>query len=190
MDDPDLTPRQRKWFDSVRAGLERDTGKDLAAWVVIARTCPETGHRARVKWFKETHGLMQNRASWVLGEAFGSGSAWSDPNTLIDALWTDAGSRAIYEAVDARARALTDMVRSARKGYTAWSRNVQFAAARPVKGGGARLGLAVSATADPSLEARGRESWSERLASSVTLDSPEAVERNLDTLLRLAWEKA
>jgi len=190
MEEPNLTPRQRKWFDSVRAGLERDTGKNLAQWAAIARTCPETGHRARLKWFKDTHGLMQNRASWVLGEAFGSGSAWSDPAALTDALWTDPASRAIYEALDGRARALPDVIRSARKGYTAWSRNVQFAAARPVKGGRARLGLAVPTTADPSLEARGRESWSERLTSSLTLNSPAVVGGNLDALLRSAWEQA
>ena len=42
-----LTPRQEKWFASVRASLERDTGKSLAEWVAIARKCPETKSRAR-----------------------------------------------------------------------------------------------------------------------------------------------
>jgi len=33
--DPDtLTDRQRAWFASVRAGLERDTGKSLEAWAL------------------------------------------------------------------------------------------------------------------------------------------------------------
>ena len=48
--DAHLTERQRKWFESVRSGLERDTGKSLDEWVKIARTCPETKHRARLKW--------------------------------------------------------------------------------------------------------------------------------------------
>jgi hypothetical protein len=65
-----LTEQQKKWFASVREGLQRETGKSLAAWVAIAKTCPETAHRARLRWFKETHGLLQNRASYVLGEAF------------------------------------------------------------------------------------------------------------------------
>jgi len=59
-----LTEQQKKWFASVRAGLERDTGKSLAEWIEIARTCPESKPRARLKWFKETHGLLQNRAPW------------------------------------------------------------------------------------------------------------------------------
>ena len=47
-----VTERQAKWFESVRASLETSTGKTLEEWVAIARTCPETGHRARLKWFK------------------------------------------------------------------------------------------------------------------------------------------
>ena len=35
-----LTPQQRKWFTSVREGLERETGKSLAEWVEIAKACP------------------------------------------------------------------------------------------------------------------------------------------------------
>lgn len=72
MTDPHLTVRQRKWFASVQAGLERDTGKSLKEWIEIARTCPEAATGARLRWFKETHGLLQNRASYVLGEAFPS----------------------------------------------------------------------------------------------------------------------
>jgi len=53
-----LTDRQRAWFASVREGLERDTGKSLEAWAQIALTCPQTAHRARLKWFNTvvTHG--------------------------------------------------------------------------------------------------------------------------------------
>ena len=35
-----LSPRQEEWFASGKASLERDTGKTLEEWVVIARTCP------------------------------------------------------------------------------------------------------------------------------------------------------
>lgn len=52
MGDPHLTERQTKWFASLREGLERDTGRPLAALVEIAKTCPETAPRERLKWFK------------------------------------------------------------------------------------------------------------------------------------------
>jgi hypothetical protein len=190
MPQPNLTERQAKWFESVRQSLERDTGRTLAEWVEIARTCPETAHRARLKWFKETYGLLQNRASHVLSEAFPPVMSWREPEALIDQLWTEPASRAIYEAVDAKALALEGAIRTARKGYTAWSRRVQFAALRPLKGGKAMLGLAVPPELVAGLAPRGSESWSERLHARIELASPDALTDIVATALRAAWEKA
>jgi hypothetical protein len=95
-----LTAQQQKWFASIREGLQRETGKSLAEWVEIAKACPETRPRARLKWFKDTHGLLQNRASYVLGEAFPSGEGWDEPVALRDALWRDPTQRAILDAVE------------------------------------------------------------------------------------------
>ena len=184
-----LTDRQQKWFASVRASLEHDTGRRLEAWVEIARTCPETAHRARLKWLKDNHGLLQNRASQVLGEAFPLTMGWSEPDALIDTLWTDPASRAIYDALDGAATDLPDTLRTARKGYTAWSRKVQYAAARPLKGGNLMLGLAVTPEAAPGLETPRSESWSERLKARMALASPADVD-GVVALLRAAWEKA
>ena len=58
-----LTERQQKWFASVRAGLQRETGKTIEEWVAIARTCPAVSPRARQAWLKANHGLGINRAS-------------------------------------------------------------------------------------------------------------------------------
>jgi hypothetical protein len=182
-----LTERQRKWFASIRDGLERETGRSLAAWIEIARTCPETGHRARLKWFKDTHGLLQNRASYVLSEAFESTMSWSEGDTLVDTLWADPASRTIYEAVDAAAMSLDGSIRTPRKGYTAWARRVQFAAMKPTRGGGAVLGLAVALTADGRLEPRGNQSWSERLTSRLALGGPADVDDTVASLLSVAW---
>jgi Domain of unknown function (DUF5655)/Domain of unknown function (DUF4287) len=189
MADANLTERQRKWFDSVRQGLERDSGRSLSEWVAIAHACPETGHRARLKWFKETHGLLQNRASYVLSQAFEPRMPWGEADALIEALWTEPGSRAIYQAIDAAALSLDGTIRTARKGYTAWSRKVQFAALKPAKGR-AVLGLATPLGADSRLEARGSQSWSERLGARMTLYDPSEVDDAAKVLLRLAWEGA
>lgn len=190
MPETNLTERQAKWFATVRAGLERETGKTLGEWVAIARACPEPGHRARLKWFKDNHGLLQNRASHVLSEAFGATATWSNPAGLIDALWIDAGLRTIFEAVDAKARALPDTIQTARKGYTAWSRRVQYAALKPIKGGGALLGLAVAADLDARLEAAKNDGWSERLTARTRLVRPADVDAGLIDLLRAAWARS
>jgi len=190
MTEPNLSERQQKWFASVRASLQRDTGKTLAEWVEIARTCPETAHRARLKWFKETHGLLQNRASQVLSEAFGSNMSWREPEALTAALWTDPGPRAILAAVDGAALALPGTLQTARKGYTAWTHKVQFAALRPLKTGGAMLGLALPADADPRLATPKSESWSERLTSRMALGSPSDVDDGVRALLEMAWGRS
>jgi hypothetical protein len=182
-----MTGQQRKWFASVRDGLQRETGRSLAQWVVIAKTCPESGTRARLKWFKDTQGLLQNRAMLVLREAFPGAVGWDRPDALRDALWVDASSRAILDAVEKRVLALPEVIASQRKGFTAWSRTYQFAALRPVRGGMARLGLALRTDAHASLVPAKNEGWSERLTSARVLQSPRDADRQIAVLLKAAW---
>jgi hypothetical protein len=184
--DPDtLTDRQRAWFASVRDGLARDTGKDLEAWTEIALTCPQTAHRARLKWFKDVHGLGQNRAAQVLAAAFPTPEPDDDG---ADPLWSDAGQAAIYQAAAALALALPGVKAGRRKAFSPFSRNFQFAALSPSKTDGVRLGLALPPDASPRLAPPKRESWSERLKAVVALGSVEAVDGEIEALLRAAWE--
>ena len=190
MPDPNMSEWQRKYFETGRANLEKRTGRSMDEWVAIARTCPETAHRARLKWFKDTHGLMQNSASWVLSAAFPSGEGWDEPQRLREALWTDPASTAIFEAVERLVKALPEIANGQRKGYTSWSRKMQFVAVRPTKGGTARLGLALEAAANPRLVPARNEGWSERLKASVPLASPADVDAEIAALLRQAWERS
>jgi len=187
-DTPHLTERQKKWFDSVRASFQRDTGKTLEEWVEIARTCPETRPRARQQWLKDNYGLGVNRASTVLSAAFPSGAGWDEPDKLRAELWKEPAALPILEAFEAAACALPDVVVGQRKGFTAFSRKIQFAAIRPVKGGHAMAGFAVEAT--PPLEPRGNESWSERLHGKRLLTSPADVDASVEALLKQAWARS
>ncbi len=186
-----LSPRQQKWFASVQASLERDTGRTLDEWVAIARTCPETKHRARAAWLKANYGLLQNRAMHVLSVAFPPETGgWAEGDTLRDALWTDPASRAILEAVQAAATALPDVVMGQRKQFTAFSREFQFVSVKPLKGGKASLGIAVAPDADPRLEVPKNEAWSERLKSKMLLENAGAVDASVKALLKAAWERS
>jgi hypothetical protein len=186
-----LTERQKKWFASMREGIERNTGKTLAEWVAIARACPETKPRARQVWFKEHHGLGINHASFILAEAFPTaGATWDDPAELRRALWTDPASLAILAALEAVAAEFPNLVTGQRKSFTAWSREFQFAAAKPVKGGKALLGLAVTPDTSPRLLEPRNESWSERLKAKLPLASLAEVDDEVRALLRAAWEKS
>lgn len=187
--DTALTPKQKQWFAAVRAGLEAETGKTLEQWAAIARaTCPETAHRARLKWFKDVHGLGQNRASAILDAAFGS-IGWDAPDALRAALWGDPEQAAILAAIEASVGAFDAVTIGQRKAYTAFSRTYQFAALAPVKVGGARLGLALDPRAHAALApAKSKEPWSERLRAVLIVPNAAAVKPAVRTLLRAAYD--
>jgi hypothetical protein len=190
VDSPGLTERQQKWFASVQASLERDTGKTIDEWVAIAKSCPYDKPRARVDWLRQQHGLGVNRCAHVLSVAFPDAMGWDEPDALRAALWTDPKSEAILKALVEAALALPDTVCGQRKAFTAFSRKVQMAAARPVKGGHAMVGFAVALDADPRLKPRGNESWGDRLKSQMLLTSPDEVDASVAALLKQAWERS
>ena len=185
-----MTGRQEKWFASILESMQLETGKTVEEWVAIARTCPETRPNARKAWLKTHHGLGTNRASIVLSRAFPSTAMWDKPDDLRATLWADAASAAILEAVERAVAALPGLVVAQRKGFTAFSREFQFASVKPFRGGKAILGLALPPDADPRLETPKNEGWSERLKSKLTLDVPSDVDARLLALLRQAWEQS
>lgn len=186
-----LTERQEKWFASIRDSLERETGKPLAEWVeIVRRDCAETKPRARTVWLKEHHGIGVNRAAYILSEAFPSQMGWDDADALRATLWTDPAAAAILEAVEAAVADFPGLVTGQRKGFTAWSNKVQFAALKPVKGGTASLGLALTPDTSPRLLEPKNESWSERLKAKLVLASPTEVDDEVKALLKAAWERS
>jgi hypothetical protein len=185
-----MTARQEQWFASILESMQRETGKTLDAWIEIARTCPETKPGARKAWFKAVHGIGTNRASVILGRAFPESAHWARPDDLRGTLWADAGSRGILEAVEAAVAALPGHVAAQRKSFNGFSREFQFASVRPVKGGGAVLGLALDPSADPRLTPPKRESWSERLKSVLALSTASDVDSTVAALLKQAWARS
>ena len=186
-----LTEAQQKWMTSVRASMKPETGRSLEQWAEIARACPETRPRARLQWMKTQHGLGQNRAMAVFAEAFPDQSrSRENMEAANGALWADPGARAVLEAVQAAACSVGEVTEGARKSFTAWSRRVQFAAAKPATGGAVLLGLAVPPDASPRLQPAGKEGWSERLASKLHLERPDEVDGEVRDLLRRAFDAA
>jgi hypothetical protein len=180
--DAGQTERQKKWLATAKETLLRETGKSWDEWAAIARNCPEPTVGARKRWLIEEHGLASGKAMMV------AHGAWDEPDDLAEALWSDPGSRAILDAIESVVEDLPEVVKGQRKSFTAWSRKLQFAALRPAKGGGAVLGLALPP--EDGLAPPKRESWSERLLSVATLDSPAAVDARVADWLRRSWERA
>lgn len=188
---PQLTERQAKWFATVKANFESRTGRSLEAWVEIMKTCPETAPKARQAWLKSEYGLGQNHASHILDASRPAGEPGRDePGALRAALWKDAGALAILEAVERVASGVEGVVQGQRKGYTAFSRAVQFAALRPLRGGRAVLALKLEPSASARLSpAVRKESWSERLSAVVELDDVAAVDGEIARLFAAAAER-
>ena len=185
-----LTDQQKRWFASVREGLEKETGKSFADWVKIAKTCPEEKHRARTKWFKDHYGIGLNRASVILAEAFPASLGWDRPEELKDALWKDENHRKIVDKLEQAICTFDNVVVGSRKTFTAYSRKVQFAAARPYKGQ-VRLGLAVDPALDDTLAPPLKsEGWSDRLTAVTMLTKKGDVSPALIKFLKKAWEMA
>ena len=183
-----MTARQEKWFASVIESMERETGRSLEAWAAIARTCPETKPGARKAWLKTHHGLGANRAGVILGRAFPAAAMWAKPDDLRATLWADPGSRAILEAVEAAVADYPGLVAAQRKAFNAFSREFQFAAIKPITGGGAVLGLAVTPDTDPRVAEPKTEGWSERLKAKVVLSATADVDASIKALLTAAWQ--
>ena len=183
-----LTERQKKWFATVQANLEKNTGKPLADWIAIMTTCPETAPRAQAAWLKAEYGVGQNHAAQILDACRPSDApGWDEPEALRAALWKDPGSLAILEAVERVVDGVEGVISGQRKGYTSFSRSVQFAALRPLKGGRALLGLKLapelSSRLSPSVR---RESWSERLTATVELDAADQADAEISRLFAQA----
>ena len=188
---PVLSERQQKWFASVQASLERDTGKSISEWVKIAKTCPETAPRKRTQWLKEKYGLGVNRAAQVLHAAFPSGAAWDDPDAVLAQLWKDKQGRAIYDAVAALVRKeFPEAIIGPRKTFVSFSRKIQFAGILPAKAGkAAELGLPLPVSTSKRLSAMKSRPWAEKHTAILELSSPKEVDAEVKRLLKLAWER-
>lgn len=190
MTEPAMTERQQKWFATVQANLESKTGRPLAVWVDILKGCPESRPKAQAAWLKATHGIGANHAAMILDAARPADTlGWSDSEGLRSALWAEPRSLAGLVAVERIAAGLDDVIVTQRKGFTAFSRAVQFAAMRPLKGGGALLGLKLDPAISDRLQAPTRtEAWSERLVAVIDLDGPGAANAELAQLFAMAAE--
>ena len=92
--------------------------------------------------------------------------------------------------MQAAATALPDVVMGQRKQFTAFSHEFQFASVKPIKGGKASLGLALTPDADPRLETPKNEAWSERLKSKAAARRRHLVDASVKALMKAAWQRS
>lgn len=183
--------RLQKYFASLEANIAEATGKTVAQWVKIAKTCPETKPRARLAWFKSKHGLGQNRASLILWRAFGANSLGEeDPNKLMDELFAKyVEQRPLYGKVAAFATKLGSGTLSPRKSYVALYHLKQYGAIKPNKQG-LMVGLAMQKyPKTPRLIDVKNFGGGERNKKALVIASAKDFDADAKALLKAAYDE-
>lgn len=176
---------------SMESTMLKATGKTMEEWIAIAKQCPESGHRARLKWMKDNHGLMQNRAMMVFSQLEGDDKLnWGEPEALVNELFAKfPEQKAVYEQVAEQIQILwPDVKIAARKGYVPIYNKHQFAAFWPSRDG-LILALAVEQEASGLLLLK-RHSASERLKVYQVLNDPTAFDETLRSQFVAAMQRS
>jgi len=71
----------QKWI----ATLKEKTGRDLDAWLTLAKRHGPKSEAARREWLKTKHGLGTNSAWWIAERSFGRGHEDDDPERYLEA---------------------------------------------------------------------------------------------------------
>src|SRR5581483_244018 len=61
-------------------------------WIALVEADGPASEQERALWLKSEHGLGANDAGWIAYSAQGSGPDYSDPQALVDAMYTSAKS--------------------------------------------------------------------------------------------------
>ena len=182
----------KQYMASLEVNLEKATGKTLAQWVKIAKTCPHEKTGERLKWFKNVHGLGMSRAGLLLGRAFAEGSLGEeDPNKLVAALFSKsfAGQRSLYEKVASFAARLGKGTLSPRKTYVALYRLKQYGAVKPSKQG-LLLGIALrSYPKHPKLIETKALGGGDRIKRAFVLETAKDFDANVKAALKAAYDE-
>ena len=172
----------------------KDTGKSIEQWIEIAKTCPETAPRKQLAWFKQEHGLLQNRAMHVLSIVFPEihDLGFDNPESLVDALFLNyPKEKEVYlEILHEVLAKYPDVVASPRKAYVPFIAKKNFALILPNK-----EGLIVSLVLPENTPATNRLliakkpfAGGERNKHHVVVQSISDFDDEVKSLLHLAFE--
>lgn len=185
--------RIEQYIASQVARLEKATGRSIAQWIRIARTCPPGTVPERLRWFRTQHGLGPARAALVLGRALGPSALLerppADPLARLFAGRYEA-QRVTYDAVTAFVRRLGPGTVKPGKGYVSLYRLKHYAALKPGRAG-LVLGLALAKyPRDGALVEVKRFGGNPRIRRALVLANARGFNTAAKALLRQAYSEA
>lgn len=173
------------------ANLEEKTGKNLDAWLKIARASKRAKHGELVAYLKSEHGLTHGYANLVAHRTLKSAAGDAAPDDLVASQY--AGKKAdlkpIYDALIAAVNKFGDVEIAPKKAYVSLRRAKQFAIAQPSTATRLDVGINLKGV-KPSgrLEASG--SFNAMVTHRVRVETMKEVDKELIGWLRQAYDAA
>lgn len=179
-------------WETVDAGLVRNTGRGLEAWVALARATGIGKHKALVDHLKAAEGLTHGYANSVALRTFASDAGSIGDEALMDAMFAGpkAELRPLHDRLVAIARGFGgDVELAPKKGYVSVRRAKQFAILQPSTRD--RFDLGINLKGEPPagrLEASG--SFNAMVSHRVRLHGLADIDGEVENWLRQAYERA
>lgn len=179
-------------WDTVDAGLRKNSGRGLDEWVADAKGSGIAKHKALVDWLKAERGLTHGYANSIAHKALASDASSIGDNDLMAAMFAGpkAALRPIYDRlVEIVTGFGSDIELAPKKGYVSVRRSKQFAILQPSTKDRFDVGINLKGDAPgPRLEASG--SFNAMVSHRVRTGSIADIDDELAGWLRDAYERA
>lgn len=180
-------------LQSMLKHLKEKTGKDIDAWVALARQSGEEKHGKIVAHLKERHGLTHGYANLVAHTLLKSAAVMAeDQDDLVAQQYAGAKAalRPWYDALVKSVGAFgKDVEFAPKKAYVSLRRTKQFGLIQPSTATRMDVGLVLKGVAPAGrLEAAG--SWNAMCTHRVRVESAAGIDQQLLGWLKAAYEGA
>lgn len=177
---------------TIDAGLAKNTGRGLDAWVAAARASGIGKHKALVDHLKANEGLTHGYANSVALRTFGTDAGAIGDEALMESMF--AGPKAVLKPIHDKLAAFLELLGgdvefAPKKGYVSVRRARQFALLQPSTKD--RFDLGINLKGEPPagrLEASG--SFNAMVSHRVRLANSAEVDDEVKAWLRAAYERA
>jgi hypothetical protein len=179
-------------WQTVDAGLVKNTGKGLDSWVALARGTGIGKHKALVDHLKASEGLTHGYANSVALRTFASDASAIGDEALMEAMFAGpkAALRPIYDRLVAIVQGFGgDVELAPKKGYVSVRRSKQFAILQPSTKD--RFDLGINLKGEPPagrLEPSG--SFNAMVSHRVRLADLADIDGEVSNWLKSAYERA
>lgn len=179
-------------WDTVDAGLRKNSGRGLEQWVVDAKNSGIGKHKALVDWLKTEKGLTHGYANSVALKTFASDASSIGDDDLMAAMFAGPKS-ALRPLHDRLVEIVTgfggDVELAPKKGYVSVRRSKQFAILQPSTKDRFDVGINLKGV-EPGTRLEASGSFNAMVSHRVRTASPDDVDAELIGWLRMAYERA